>query len=144
MSQLGIRWKIDGVPAAFVTRSPINGRYCITFEREDAELAQIEGINWAAPQLERITESLSEPGLPEGYGFQLMELRYQHTARTFVVEVQTAQQYWGDVTVYQSQVEELKETIAQQQTTLETQTGQLTSMVTDMENAYQEGVEAHG
>ena len=38
MSQLGIRWKIDSVPAAFITRSAVNGRYCITFEREDLGL----------------------------------------------------------------------------------------------------------
>ena len=66
MSQLGIRWKIDGVPAAFITRGAVNGRYCVTFERSEATLEQIERINWAAPTLERVTESLAEPGLPEG------------------------------------------------------------------------------
>ena len=34
MSKLGTRWEFDGVPAAFVTRSAVNGHYCITFERE--------------------------------------------------------------------------------------------------------------
>ena len=144
MSQLGIRWKIDGVPAAFNTRGADNRRYSVTFERSEATLEQIERINWAAPTLERVTESLAEPGLPEGYGFQLMELRYQHTSQNFIAEVQTARQYWGDVTAYQTQIEALNETIAQQQTTVDAQADQLRSMVTDMEAAYEEGVESHG
>ena len=144
MSQLGIRWNIDGVPAAFITRGAVNGRYCVTFERDEASLDQIEGIRWEAPTLERVAGSPAEPGLPEGYGFQLMELRYQHTSRTFIAEVQTGQQFWGDVTAYQTQIQELNETIAQQQATVEAQSGQLRSMEADMEAAYQEGVESHG
>ena len=49
MSKLGIRWEIDGVPAAFIARSAINGRYRVTFERSEATLEQIEQINWSAP-----------------------------------------------------------------------------------------------
>ena len=144
MSQLGIRWNIDGVPAAFITRGTVNGRYCVTFERAETTLEQIEQINWTAPSLERVTGSLSEPGLPEGYGFQLMELRYQHTSQTFVAEVQTAQQYWGDVTAYQAQIEALNETVAQQQAAVDNQATQFSAMGTGMEAAYEEGVEAYG
>lgn len=144
MSQLGIRWKIDGVPAAFITRSTLNGRYCVTFEREEASLEQIEAINWAAPTPERVTESSEEPGLPEGYGFQLMDLRYQYASRTFIAEVQTDRQFWGDVTVYQTQIDTLSETIAQQQAAMDAQSDQLRSMTDDMNAAYQEGVESHG
>lgn len=144
MSQLGIRWRIDGIPAAFITRGPGNGRYRVTFERGEATLEQIEAIHCDAPTLERVTESLSEPGLPEGYGFELTELCYQHGSQTFVAEVQTARQYWGDVSDYQAQLETLNGTLAQQQETLNTQTRQLESLEADLTAAYQEGVEAHG
>lgn len=144
MSKLGIRWEIDGVPAAFITRGAINGRYCVTFERALATLEQIEQINWFHPVIQKVTETQGELGLPEGYGFELTDLRYQHAGQNFVAEVQTAQQYLGDVTEYQSQIVALNETIAQQQTVMESQTDQMNTMVSDMETAYKEGVESNG
>lgn len=137
MSKLGIRWEIDGVPAAFVTRGSANGRYCVTFERSEASLDQIEQINWSNPALNRMTESSSELALPFGYGFDLVDLRYQHSTQLFVAELQVAQQYMGDVSDYQVQIQHLTETIDQQ-------SAQMTTMVTDMETAYEEGVESHG
>jgi hypothetical protein len=137
MSKLGIRWEIDGVPAAFVTRGSANGRYCVTFERSEVNLEQIEQINWCNPTVKRITESSGELGLPFGYGFDLMDLRYQHSTQLFVAELQVAQQYMGDVSDYQVQIQHLAETIDQQ-------SAQMTTMVTDMEAAYEEGVESHG
>lgn len=137
MSKLGIRWEIDGVPAAFVTRGSANGRYCVTFERSEASLDQIEQINWSNPALNRMTESSSELALPFGYGFDLVDLRYQHSTQLFVAELQVSQQYMGDVSDYQVQIQHLTETIDQQ-------SAQMTTMVTDMETAYEEGVESHG
>ncbi len=137
MSKLGIRWKIDGVPAAFVTRGSANGRYCVTFERSEVNLEQIEQINWCNPTVKRVTESSGELGLPFGYGFDLMDLRYQHSTQLFVAELQVAQQYMGDVSDYQVQIQQMTETIDQQ-------SAQMTTMVTDMETAYEEGVESHG
>ena len=137
MSKLGIRWEIDGVPAAFVTRGSANGRYCVTFERSEANLEQIEQINWSHPALNRMAESSSELALPFGYGFDLVDLRYQHSTQLFVAELQVAQQYMGDVSDYQVQIQHLAETIDQQ-------SAQMTTMVTDMETAYEEGVESHG
>ena len=137
MSKLGIRWEIDGVPAAFVTRGSANGRYCVTFERSEANLEQIEQINWSNPALNRMTESSSELALPFGYGFDLVDLRYQHSTQLFVAELQVSQQYMGDVSDYQVQIQHLTETIDQQ-------SAQMTTMVTDMETAYEEGVESHG
>ena len=137
MSKLGIRWEIDGVPAAFVTRGSANGRYCVTFERSEASLDQIEQINWSNPALNRMTESSSELALPFGYGFDLVDLRYQHSTQLFVAELQVSQQYMGDVSDYQVQIQQMTETIDQQ-------SAQMTTMVTDMETAYEEGVESHG
>ena len=144
MNNLGIRWEIDGVPAAFITRSAANGRYRVTFERSEATLEQIEQINWSAPTLTNISGSAQEPGLPAGYGFTLVDLCYQHTSRIFIAELQTAQQYLGDVTGYQEEIRQLNETIRQQAETAEQQTEKLSGMVSDMEQAYQEGVESNG
>lgn len=144
MSNLGIRWEIDGVPAAFITRSATNGRYRVTFERSEATLEQIEQINWSAPALINISGSEQEQSLPAGYGFILADLRYQHANRIWIAELQTAQQYLGDVTGYQAEIQQLNETIRQQKETADMQTVKLSGMMTDMEQAYQEGVESNG
>ena len=144
MSKLGIRWDIDSVPAAFITRGAVNGRYCVTFERTEATLEQIEQINWATPTLTRITESEDEMGLPVGYGFELTDLRYQHAGRIFVAELQIAQQYMGDVTAYQEEIQILNNTIQDHKAMVEQQANQMVAMVSDMEQAYKEGVESNG
>lgn len=144
MSKLGTRWEFDGVPAAFVTRSAVNGHYCITFEREEASLEQIEQINWSRPAIQRLTDRQDELGLPEGYGFELTDVRYQHAGRYFVAEVRTASQYLGDVSAYQAQIAELNEKLAEQQAALEAQSAQADAAVSSMETAYEEGVESNG
>ena len=144
MSKLGKRWEIDGVPAAFITRSAVNGHYCITFEREEASLEQLENIQWATPSIVRLTDHEGELGLPEGYGFEITDIRYQHSGRYFVVEVRTAQQYLGDVTGYQAQIDDLTQTIRQQQTALDSQTAETAAMISSMNAAYEEGVESNG
>lgn len=144
MSKLGKRWEIDGVPAAFITRSAVNGHYCITFEREEARLEQLENIQWATPSIVRLTDHEGELGLPEGYGFEITDIRYQHSGRYFVVEVRTAQQYLGDVTGYQAQIDDLTQTIRQQQTALDSQTAETAAMISSMKAAYEEGVESNG
>ena len=144
MSKLGIRWEIDGVSAAFITRGAANGRYCVTFERSEATLEQIESINWANPAAKCMTEAENELGLPVGYGFTLVDLRYQHPGQLFIAELQTAQQYLGDVTEYQAQIQALNETIHQQAAAAEETSAQMSAMVTDMEHAYEEGVENNG
>ena len=144
MSKLGKRWEFDGVPAAFVTRSAVNGHYCITFEREESSLEQIEQINWSRPAIRRLTDRQAELGLPEGYGFELPDVRYQHSGRYFVAEVRTASQYLGDVSAYQAQIAELNEKLAEQQAALEAQSAQADAAVSSMETAYEEGVESNG
>lgn len=144
MSKLGTRWEIDGVPAAFITRSTLNGHYRVTFERSEATMEQIEKINWSAPVLTKISGSEQEQGLPVGYGFVLADLRYQHTNRIFIAELQTAQQHLGDVTGYQAEIQLLNEAIRQQKESAEQQTEKLSGLVTDMEQAYEEGVESNG
>lgn len=144
MSKLGIRWEIDGVPAAFITRSAANGRYRVTFERSEAALEQIEQINWSAPAITKVSGSEQEQALPAGYGFVLADLRYQHANRIFIAELQTAQQYLGDVTGYQAEIQQLNETLRQQQEATAQQSAKVSGMMSDMEQAYEEGVESNG
>lgn len=141
MSQLGIRWRIDGVPVSFITQDTASGRYRVIFERDEATLEQIEQIHWDAPTVKRVTETLAEPGLPEGCGFELLELRYQHTTQSFTAEVQITRTFWDDVTVYQKQLKALEETIQQQQSVIDAQNTQLQSMEADRESADQEEME---
>lgn len=56
---------IDGVPCARVVRGSANGVYLAVFDRDGVSLEDIEGVNWAGPEL-------SGPCvLPDGYGFTL-------------------------------------------------------------------------
>mgnify|MGYP001543324627 CR=1 FL=1 len=77
---------------------PANGRYSVIFERDDAFLEQIEKINWAKPTIQRLSEDANEQGLPEGYGFKVVDIKYDNSGRHYTVELQTASQYLGDVT----------------------------------------------
>ena len=103
MSNLGIRWEIDGIPAASITRSAANGRFRITFERSKATLEQIEQINWSAPALTHPSGSVQESELPAGCGFTLVDLSYQHADRVFIAELQTTQQHPVDIAGYQAE-----------------------------------------
>ena len=85
-----------------------------------------------------------ELGLPEGYGFELTDIRYQHSGRYFVAEVRTASQYLGDISGYEAQIAELNRQLAEQQAALEAKTAQVDAAVSSMEAAYEEGVESNG
>lgn len=74
----------------------------------------------------------------------MADLRYQHANRVFIAELQTAQQYLGNVTGYQAEILQLNEAIRQQKETAEQQSAKLSGMMSDMEQAYQEGVESNG
>lgn len=74
----------------------------------------------------------------------MADLRYQHANRVFIAELQTTQQYLGNVTGYQAEILQLNEAIRQQKETAEQQSAKLSGMMSDMEQAYQEGVESNG
>ena len=144
MSYYGAHWRIDGVTAAFIMRGDRNGRYRIVFERESAELPQIESINWAQPSVERLTEA-GEGGLPEGYGFELVKITYDSAVKSYTVEVKTARQYLGDVTGYQAQVEALSNTLAAREQQVEELLASSTAAAeAELRAAYTEGVEHNG
>lgn len=103
----GKKWKIDGLIAGFVMRMGPGGNYRVVFERENASLEQIEAINWAKPVIEYIGPHGSEPGLPEGYGFDVVGITYDSGCKTYYVELKTAKQYLGDVTGYQDEIKAL-------------------------------------
>lgn len=112
MSLYGKRWLIDGVPTGFIMRSPINGQYTVTFEREFATLDQIEAINWANPTIEYVGPHKNEDGLPAGYGFEVADIGYQSTYKSFVVCLTVGSQFLGDVTGYHAQIKELEASLS--------------------------------
>lgn len=129
MSLYGTHWKIDGVQAAFVMRGIRNGYYCIVFERESAELPRIESINWAKPTIEHTNPRCpDELGLPEGYGFEVEGITYDYTAKSYTVEVRIAEQYLGDVTGYQSQIDELQAAADEKDSTIAQQAADISAM----------------
>ena len=49
--------------------------------------------------------------LPEGYSFVVKDIQYIKCYDSFEVTIEVDKQYWGDVTPYQAQVEELTASI---------------------------------
>lgn len=126
MSLYGKKWLIDGLPAGIIMRSnPANGRYTVVFEREFASLEQIEAVNWDKPTVEYIGPHGSEDGLPEGYGFEVEDIRYRSSTKSFDVILKTASQYLGDVTGYQDQIDQLEAATAEKDDTISAQASQL-------------------
>ena len=167
MSLYGEHWKIGGVTAGMICPGQENGCYRVVIEREYAELPQIEAISWQQPVIEHLqTEFPDETGLPEGYGFEVVRTTYDSGTRSYAVELRTAQQYLGNVSEYQSQVEkltaslsakeqevtELNEAVKEKEAALAAQTEELEALREDgtaaaeeqLQAAYTEGVESNG
>ena len=113
MSKFGETWRIDGVTAAYIAAGSANGQYQVVFERSSAELTDIEGINWESPIVEPLrADCPALTGLPQGYGFTVTDITYDHSSRSYTVTVQVAKQYLGDVSAYTAQVSELEQQLS--------------------------------
>lgn len=144
MGFFGKYWKIDGVTTAFITRGGVNGQYRVLFERENVSLEQIEGINWAKPVIEKLTARDCEQGLPEGYGFEVVDITYANNTKSYTVTVKTAQQYLGDVTEYQAQAAELQAQVTALGGQVTEAQEQAAAREAELAAAYEEGVESNG
>lgn len=119
MSLYGNKVKIDGIPCGLVTRGARNGEYRAVFEREFASLEDVEGINWRRPKIAGPCE------LPQGYGFEVTDIGYHMGTRSFTVTLRVREQYLGDVTGYQAQIDALEGDRAQLQADKAALEGQL-------------------
>ena len=97
---------VDGIPCN-PQRTPQNGIYHVYFDRKDATLDQIERIDWAHPTLVGTGDNL-----PGNYGYQIDDIAYLHPYRRFAVRLKVLQQYLGDVTGYQAEIQELETSLA--------------------------------
>lgn len=132
-------WIINGVPAETIWRNgKINGSYTIRFNKTDATLADIEGIDWAHPVVERVVGNAEQfHCLPEGYGFKLNAVNYVGSLQEYVVEISVLTQYFGDVTGYQAQIDENNATISGLQADLAAAQAVASDLETDLEQAYE-------
>ncbi len=119
--------QISGVPCGLVTRGVSNGRYLAVFEREFASLEDIEAIPWDKPSI------AGECILPAGYGFTVADIHYRANTRSYIVELQVAQQYLGDVAGYEAQVSELESQVSQQQAAIQEQAGTIQAQAAALE-----------
>lgn len=150
MSKFGETWRIDGVTAAYIAAGPANGQYQVVFERSSAELTDIEGINWESPIVEPLrADCPALTGLPQGYGFTVTDITYDHSSRSYTVTVQVAKQYLGDVSAYTAQVSELEqqlsdltEQMADAQAQAEQAQAQAAEAQTQLEQAQAQAAEA--
>jgi hypothetical protein len=127
MGKYGRHWRVDGVEAAFITRGQERGEYKVVFERDAAELSQLEAIHWEKPTIEHLVDR-EETALPENYGFTPERITYDSGSGCYTVTVTTATQYLGDVTAYQAELDALTEQSRKQQTTIADQEQALTEL----------------
>lgn len=109
MSYYNNNMTVDGLKCS-AFRGGLGGDYCVIFEREFATIEQIEAIDWSKPVLG------GKGVLPDGYGFDLLNITYKANSKSYEVTVRTKRQYWGDVTGYQERIDELKEQLAEKDT----------------------------
>lgn len=122
MAMYSKKIKIDDIICGIIMRGVSNGIYECTFEREFASIEQIEAINWAQP-----TITGGKTILPEGYGFELQEIKYISSTKSYVAIIATQKQYLGDVVDMVSRNEELQATISEKNQTIAEQASQLAS-----------------
>ncbi len=102
---------INGVKCGLVLRD--GDGYTAIFEREFANLEDIEGIQWDAPEVE------GPSILPEGWGFEVKDITYAHSERCWRVRLALGKQHMGDVTGYQERIAALEEERAQAEQALD-------------------------
>lgn len=139
MSFYGKKFKINGLPCGLVMRGVVNGQYQVVFEREYATLEQIEAVNWRRPKIEGDCDPL-----PKGYGFDLVDIQYRSSNRTYSVMLQVMEQYLGDVTGYQAQIKDLADQADAARAETENVRQDAEARETALAAAYEEGVESNG
>lgn len=96
--------RIDGIPCDVTAVGGLKGDvYHVTFELKHATLEQIEAINWKRPRPDW------KCPLPKGCGFDVTDIRYSMGARTYTVTLRLKEQYLGDISRYQAQIDALEE-----------------------------------
>ncbi len=129
MTMQEIQSTVNGIKCQTM-RSGANGEYQVLFNRADASLEQIEGMDWAHPEL---GGKFNE--LPAGYGFEVKSIDYHSRDSTYHVKVKVLSQYLGDVTGYVKQVEELEAANKEQAAALQEATDLIQGMVdSEVEN----------
>lgn len=108
-SQFGANFRLNGHRTNGARRLGFNAGYSILFERvfEENTLEEIEKIDWSHVTVDALRENYPPCELPDGYSFKVKDIQYIKTYDSFEVTLEVDKQYWGDVTPYQAQVEEL-------------------------------------
>ena len=98
---------VNGIPCEPGRVLGPGGRYIVRFDKADATLEQIEGIDWAHPTLVGTGDSL-----PSSYGYEVEDIQYRYQYGNFQVHLKVKQEYLGDVTAYAAQVSQLQDQLA--------------------------------
>ena len=98
---------VDGVRCEIMSHPRPGGSFHVAFEREFAGIEAIEKINWARPVWDGEISLV-----PVGYGFTVERIDYDHQLKLYNVQLKVQEQYWGDVTGYQAEIEALGQSLA--------------------------------
>lgn len=130
-------WTIDGVPAGLITRDLGGSRYAVRFDRNRVALADIEGIDWSKPAIERKDADANAVALPEGYGFELVEITYTSLMRQYTAVLAVAKQNLGDVTGYREELAEANAAAGALRTEIASANAAAAELESDLEQAYE-------
>lgn len=125
MGMHGRKVRVNGLVCGLILREAGNtGGYELVFERENATLEQLEAVDWTRPEMEYLS-GYSGTKLPEGYGYELVNMAYHHNDKTWRVRLAVGTQYYGDVTGYQEQVAQLEAAAAEREETIASQSAEI-------------------
>lgn len=107
--RFGANYSVNGHRTSGERRVDFNKGYSFLFERcfEENTLEEIEKIDWSHVTVKTLDANYPPCGLPEGYSFVVKDIQYIKCYDSFEVTIEVDKQYWGDVTPYQAQIDEL-------------------------------------
>lgn len=147
MSIFGANYKINGHRTGDVHRAPLGAdmrsKFKVRFERCFSEntLEAIENIDWQTVTITTLRPSYPACSLPTGYSYTVQNIEYERNNDAFVVTLVFGKQHYGDVTAYQSQIEELNAAVTEKTAALTEKEEALTAanaLLAEIEEAYDE------
>ena len=127
---MSTRPTVNGIPMNPGRVLGNNGKYIVRFDKADATLEQIEAIDWAHPTLVGTGDDL-----PNIYGYEVENIEYRYYHHAFVVRLKVQEQYLGDVTGYQAEIDALETSLAAAQAEAESAQQEVTVLEGNLETA---------
>ena len=115
-----------------------SGEYVLQVSRKNAELKDLEAMDWAHPTIVNNPARCLETRLPENVGFELDHVYF--SGSRWEVHLKVLDTYYGDTTPYLEKIREMEE----ENTALRTSNTDLQTTLEAIADAYAQGVDSNG